>query len=455
MIHLLVIAASAAVVAKAAASIVTFALADFHDEKRSKQEIAALDSNVEPVNPNWFVMVLARADDDYQMLVRTYIDPILAGRARNQHLQELVGDKKRNLSIQEKRSNRRLGLGFVAFGLLVDVYFTGIQLLPMVVVIGIYNLWPWFKESYRLAFKENRFGIIHLICLYFAVMWIGGFFLIGVVGAIFSGLCQKIQMITQIGAREDLIDVLGQKPLHVWIEVNGVEVEIPFEQLQLGDTLILDVGQMIPVDGMILDGWALVDQQRLTGESQPVEKSSGDTVLAATVVLGGKLRVCVEKSGDDTTAAKIADVLNRTVEYGVDNLRSEFDSVEHTVWPMLAGGMFGLLVGGPVTGAAILGCNYVVGIIPLRMITLLNALSAGSEHGVYPAELDKWRLNATMALAEPEEARASPQVTRADKKRIKELERELLRKDRALAETAALLVLSKKVAAIFNKGEVE
>ena len=55
----------------------------------------------------------------------------------------------------------------------------------------------------------------------------------------------------------------------------------------------------------------------------------------------------------------------------------------------------------------------------------------------------------------PEEARASPQTTRQDKKRIKELERELLRKDRALAETAALLVLSKKVAAIFNKGEGE
>jgi hypothetical protein len=54
-----------------------------------------------------------------------------------------------------------------------------------------------------------------------------------------------------------------------------------------------------------------------------------------------------------------------------------------------------------------------------------------------------------------EDARASPQATRADRKRIKELERDLLRKDRALAETAALLVLSKKVAAIFNKGEDE
>jgi len=77
------------------------------------------------------------------------------------------------------------------------------------------------------------------------------------------------------------------------------------------------------------------------------------------------------------------------------------------------------------------------------------------EHGVYPAELDKWRASCTAALAEPEEARASPQATRQDRRRIKELERDLLRKDRALAETAALLVLSKKVAAIFNRGEDE
>jgi transposase len=77
------------------------------------------------------------------------------------------------------------------------------------------------------------------------------------------------------------------------------------------------------------------------------------------------------------------------------------------------------------------------------------------EHGVYPLQLQQWRNSATQALAEPEEARASPQQTRHDRRRIKELERELQRKDKALAETAALLVLSKKVAAIFNKGEDE
>jgi len=75
------------------------------------------------------------------------------------------------------------------------------------------------------------------------------------------------------------------------------------------------------------------------------------------------------------------------------------------------------------------------------------------EQGIYPAELEKWCASATAALAEPQDARASPQATRQDRKRIKELERELLRKDRALAETAALLVLSKKVTAIFSRNE--
>jgi transposase-like protein len=77
------------------------------------------------------------------------------------------------------------------------------------------------------------------------------------------------------------------------------------------------------------------------------------------------------------------------------------------------------------------------------------------EHGVYPQELAAWRQSATQALAEPAEARATPQQTKHDKHRIKELERELRRKEKALAEAAALLVLSKKVAAIFSKDEGE
>ena len=77
------------------------------------------------------------------------------------------------------------------------------------------------------------------------------------------------------------------------------------------------------------------------------------------------------------------------------------------------------------------------------------------KNGVYPQQLAVWREAAMQALADPEDARATPQQTRADRRRIKELERDVRRKDKALAETTALLVLSKKLEAIFHKGEDE
>jgi transposase-like protein len=74
-------------------------------------------------------------------------------------------------------------------------------------------------------------------------------------------------------------------------------------------------------------------------------------------------------------------------------------------------------------------------------------------NGVFPQTLQQWRDSAMQALADPQQqARASAQQGREERQRIQQLERELHRKDKALAETAALLVLSKKVEAIFNKG---
>lgn len=70
--------------------------------------------------------------------------------------------------------------------------------------------------------------------------------------------------------------------------------------------------------------------------------------------------------------------------------------------------------------------------------------------GLFPAELDEWRQAATSALGSPESA-ASTASTRAERCRIRELGREVRRKDKALAEAAALLVLSKKLSAIFHK----
>ena len=78
------------------------------------------------------------------------------------------------------------------------------------------------------------------------------------------------------------------------------------------------------------------------------------------------------------------------------------------------------------------------------------------EKGVYPQELEQWRMAATHALADPEDAaRISHREKKADRRRIKELERDLRRKEKALAEAAALLVLSKKLEAIFPKDKDE
>ena len=77
------------------------------------------------------------------------------------------------------------------------------------------------------------------------------------------------------------------------------------------------------------------------------------------------------------------------------------------------------------------------------------------ENGVYPSELEQWKQNALGALSEVAEERASPKETRDSRKRIKELERDLRRKDKALAETTALLVLSKKFEAILQRDEEE
>ena len=76
------------------------------------------------------------------------------------------------------------------------------------------------------------------------------------------------------------------------------------------------------------------------------------------------------------------------------------------------------------------------------------------EHGVYPVELAQWRASAAAALADPapKPASANTQQTRQDKKRIKELEHDINRKNAALAETTALLVLAKKLSVIFQVG---
>ena len=85
----------------------------------------------------------------------------------------------------------------------------------------------------------------------------------------------------------------------------GAEVSLPVEQVAVGDVVIVRSGGAIPVDGVVVEGRASVDQSALTGESVPVEKTVGDTVAAATINTEGYLKLKVQKVGEDTTLAQI------------------------------------------------------------------------------------------------------------------------------------------------------
>jgi len=86
---------------------------------------------------------------------------------------------------------------------------------------------------------------------------------------------------------------------------DGMETEIPVEQVVLGDRIVIRSGGSIPVDGTVLEGRGSVDQSALTGESVPVDKEPGDTVAAATINTEGYLVIRADKIGEDTTLAQI------------------------------------------------------------------------------------------------------------------------------------------------------
>lgn len=86
---------------------------------------------------------------------------------------------------------------------------------------------------------------------------------------------------------------------------NGKEVIIPSEQVVSGDIVLIKPGEIIPVDGVVTDGYGYVDQSAITGESIPVEKNIGDEVLSATVNKNGSFRFRASNVGEDTTLARI------------------------------------------------------------------------------------------------------------------------------------------------------
>ncbi len=99
----------------------------------------------------------------------------------------------------------------------------------------------------------------------------------------------------------------------IWVMRGDDEVRIPADSVAIGDTVIVGTGSVIPVDGTVLGGEATVNEAAMTGESAPVVKTRGATVLSGTLVEEGRLSLYAEQVGQGTTVARIADYVEQSL----------------------------------------------------------------------------------------------------------------------------------------------
>ena len=104
---------------------------------------------------------------------------------------------------------------------------------------------------------------------------------------------------------EAINKLMDMAPKTAFAERNGTVVEIPAEEIQIGDILQVKPGSSVPADGVVLEGVTSIDEAAITGESIPVQKVPGDSVIAATMNKAGFFRMKASKVGDDTTFSQI------------------------------------------------------------------------------------------------------------------------------------------------------
>ncbi len=104
---------------------------------------------------------------------------------------------------------------------------------------------------------------------------------------------------------EAIRKLMGLQPKNAWVVRDGVERNIPIDDVLVGDVVVVRPGEKVPVDGEILDGRTAVDESMITGESLPVEKGPGETVIGATLNKWGSFKFRAAKVGKDTALAQI------------------------------------------------------------------------------------------------------------------------------------------------------
>ncbi|MDR1967026.1 MAG: heavy metal translocating P-type ATPase, partial [Synergistaceae bacterium] len=118
-------------------------------------------------------------------------------------------------------------------------------------------------------------------------------------------LGKSLEAVSKGKTSEAIKKLMGLAPKTATLIQDGKEVEIPIDEVEIGQVLLVRPGEKIPVDGVITEGHSAVDESMLTGESMPLDKKAGDRVYAATINKNGVFRFEASRVGSDTALAQI------------------------------------------------------------------------------------------------------------------------------------------------------
>lgn len=118
-------------------------------------------------------------------------------------------------------------------------------------------------------------------------------------------LGKSLEAVSKGRTSEAIKKLMGLAPKTALIIQDGIEKEIPIEEVEISDIIIVKPGAKIPVDGTVIEGHTSIDESMLTGESMPVDKKAGDPVYTASLNTTGTIQFKAEKVGSDTALAQI------------------------------------------------------------------------------------------------------------------------------------------------------
>lgn len=255
-------------------------------------------------------------------------------------------------------------------------------LLPIAAALFAYTAMPCFKGAYEVLIKERRLGVdvldsvVVLGCL--GTMQIFP----GAVLAWCLSFGRLLVRKTEDNSKKMLLNAFGKQPRYVWLVKDGVEIEVALDKVAQGDIVAVHTGDMVPVDGHIVEGMAMIDQHALTGESAPAERGVGDRVYASTILVAGKIFVSVEQSGSETASAKMSQILNDTAGYKLTSQHKGERLADLAVIPTLAMGGVAFTVLGPFGGVAVLNSDLGTGIRMAAPLAMLSSLALCAQKGI-------------------------------------------------------------------------